>query len=277
MSAGIVNCATINEFYQTLVPVLSDSSTDILVGDLRGITWFQSFHLTMCATLKTLSNKTNKKFTFTKCGSPDTENYAGRMGLFDGTKNNDGSDFEYKYKKHTSDRFFDLKYVDSDNNQDIYSSLAKVLSNNCPSMLPDVFESFTEMIDNIYFHSGISEDSGWGFAHAQCLSNNLHLAVCDLGVGYFETYKRNNLLKNRTSLQIVEDSLKLQESCRNITNSNRGLGLNHVCNYLDDSRGQMTIYTDGIQCEYKNQQAKIRPLGYETKGVLACITIPLAS
>lgn len=262
MKSAIINLTTIPEVYSSFARS-SLEEVDNIVVDLRSITWFQPWHLVLCASIKEFARLRAKQFNFTDCGSSAAYSYANRMGLFE----------NYPFNKYESNKFFEICHINSDN-QNVWEGLQKVLS-NFGSVVPDVFRAFTEVADNIYYHSGETEDHGWGYAHAQVVNDELLLAFCDLGVGYYETYRRNDLVKGRSRQQIIEDSLDLQVSCRNVTTQERGLGLHEVCKFLDSFRGVLEIYSDGIYCSYQNETKSSKSLGVETKGALLCITVPI--
>ncbi len=157
------------------------------------------------------------------------QNYAGRMGLFEGTG------YEYPFQRRSSDSFFPLRRITNDQNEDLFDLSSRIFGERIPgNYVRRVSDAFCELADNVYFHSGEDVNSGWGYVVAQTVGATAGIAIVDFGVGFYGSYERQSTLRARTELQILEDSFNVGESSLNpsFQGGHRGIGLADVLEFV---------------------------------------------
>ena len=167
------------------------------------------------------------------------------MGLFEETN--------YSYQRppneNESSHFFSLRKITNDRNEDIYKQCKKVFHQIPFNYVRDLCDVFIELTDNIYYHSGQSENSGWGYVHAQTY-DNIQIALSDVGVGVYGSYQRRDKLKNRTEKKLVCDIFEESESSLNPPlgqgDQHRGVGLSQVKDFIMESGGELNMYTGKV-------------------------------
>lgn len=182
----------------------------------------------------------------------DAKSYAGRMGLFRDTN------YVYPHRENEPTTFFPLIRITNDRNESLYEECQRVFgySNATANYVNRVSDAFVELADNIYFHSGQTANSGWGYIHAQAhkQSGNIRLGICDVGVGIYGSYERTNQLRGRTEEVLTKDVFEELESSLNAgpRQGYRGLGLHEVREFINTNTGLLKMYT-GNTLVYVNQ------------------------
>ena len=203
----------------------------------------------------------------------NVKDYVGRMDLFKGFR------YEYPHEKHESDRFFPIYEVTNDTNEILFDrshtvfAFAKIPSN----YINELADVFTELSDNVYYHSGPVEKSGKGFAHAQAYSENINIAIDDCGVGFLGSYKRTNQVRFRSEIQIIEGAFEEMESSLNTSpkSGNRGLGLFTVKEFIKKYGGKITVISgSSLFCIEKDDIIKEK-LPYQYDGTNIVLEVPI--
>ena len=201
----------------------------------------------------------------------DVKHSAGRVGLF--------KDFSYNPQaKHKESKFFSIYEITNDRSEVLYEECHRILSfSEIPSnFIDELADAFTELSDNVYFHSGQTKNSGKGFAHVQVYEKNIKTAIDDCGVGFFGSYKRADQVRFRSELQIIEDAFEEMESSLNINpkNGHRGLGLFSVKNLIKKYGGKITVISGRSRFCMKNNAIVRETLSYQYKGTNIELEIP---
>lgn len=197
----------------------------------------------------------------------DVTRYCSRMGLFDGV-----SGFVQDHGRNPPETFFPLIRINSEADAQIFQECERVLGhcNADPVFISRVAENFAEMAANIYWHSGAVTQSGWGYIHGQAYpgNNSVILALSDVGVGFFESYRRNNQVHGRTELQILEDSLQHGVSSLNTDPSRpiRGVGLSTVRDFVEARGGSLTIYSGSSRIVVMRDRVNKQALPFHVDG-----------
>ena len=177
--------------------------------------------------------------------------------------------------------FFPLIKVKDDRNFCIYEDSRRVF--NCAgatnNYIDDVSDHFTELADNIYFHSGQTENSGWGYIHAQTYQQNkICLSIYDVGVGVYGSYKRTNQIRGRSEVEVVKDIFQELESSLNTDHKprHRGLGLSGVKSFIDSQGGYLNLYTGKTEVTVKDSEVSLQEISYATYGTLIIMEVPIS-
>lgn len=199
----------------------------------------------------------------------DAKNYAGRIGLFDKT------DYNYPLKKHDSNKFFSLHRIDSDSNDDLREQFITIFSNmKIPkNYCADIADNFVEIADNVYFHSGQKYKTGWGYACAQIIKNQIHIAVCDVGIGFYNSYKNNGTLKNRTEEQILKDSIN--ELVSSLNDPVRGIGLFEAKEFIQRHGNCLEIKTGNYKLCVSKENINVLKLDNFFDGAIIKMEVPV--
>lgn len=194
--------------------------------------------------------------------------YIGRMNLFKGFQ------YIYPYKEHEPDTFFVLKKVENDRTEYLYEDCRRVfgLANIPNNYIDSLTDAWTELANNIFYHSGSSENSGWGYIHAQAYPNSkkIKVALSDTGVGFYGSYNRTGQLRGRNEAQIITDAFNLHESCLNPIPGRgyRGVGLNLVKDFISINGGQVYIWSGNTLVTLNQNSIRSQNLGFTTNGTV---------
>lgn len=208
---------------------------------------------------------------------PSRENvkhYVGRMGLFQGFS------YEYPYGRLSPNTFFPIYEITNDQTQFLFDEFHRVLSfSEVPiNYINEMADVFTELSDNVYFHSGPTENSGKGFTHAQVHlpPQNINMAIDDCGVSFLGSYKRTGQVRARSELQIIEDAFEEMESSLNSKpkNGHRGIGLFSVKNFIKKYGGEITVISGSSSFCIKKDDIIKEKLSYQYKGTNIELEVP---
>jgi len=243
--------------------------------DLSKSTYVRSIALVRWRCLIDLAQQFNLQLTITPPVNVAACDYAGRMGVFDGTT------YQYPHHKRSADTFFPLIRVENDRNDRLYDECRKIFSLSKATMnyVDRLADAFTELADNIFYHSGKTANSGWGYIHAQAYPNagNIYLGISDVGVGFYGSYARTNQTRNRTEEQIIVDSFEALESSLNPApkQGHRGLGLHEVHEFVKKHTGRVHIRSG--KASVSATQVGIFPesLGYKADGTWIEVRVPI--
>ncbi len=258
---------------------IRSTKNENLSFSLEEISHFDPFTLVRWKSLFDLAHSQGNKINVKLPNNTDAKNYAGRMGLFENT------DYQYPHDQNDSSRFFQLMKITDDRNDRIYDECKKILDNsNVPSnYITDLSEAFAELADNIYYHSGPSDNSGWGYIHGQVYGNHrIEVALSDVGVSVYGSYKRRNQLRGRTEEQIIKDIFEEAESSLNQAGrGHRGLGLNEVKNFISSFKGNFDMWTGNFFLRIDKEGVHSGPHGMgeaktiKTEGTWIQMKIPI--
>jgi len=142
--------------------------------------------------------------------------------------------------------YIPLTKVTSDKNDFLYDEFLKIFNSlRLPStVVPSLCLAFTEIADNIFYHSGYNGDStGWGYIAAQVYRNRVQMSFTDTGIGFEKAYERSGTRLNRTCNQLLKDSLKYLESRFNLPGQRktRGVGLHEAADLAKTTGGRLTL------------------------------------
>ena len=177
--------------------------------------------------------------------------------------------------------FFPLLKIKNDHNDTLQDKCVKVIENILGPgyKLTELSENFSEIADNVYFHSGREENTGWGYAQAQAYyGGNIQIAVSDIGVGFLESYKRTKQVRNRDEINIIIDAFKELESSLNngVDLKYRGLGLYGVHEYIKKQSGTIQVWSGNSYAEISNKNEPTKKsLPYKVIGVLFKVSLCL--
>ena len=194
------------------------------------------------------------------------------MGLFEGTN------YEYPYDSHEPENFFPLKKIINDKNDLLFEDCCRVFekSGATRNYIQRLAESFSELADNIYFHSGEEENCGWGYIHAQAYENKICLGICDVGIGIYESYKRTGQLKGRSEDKLIIDIFEESESSLNNSKKNhRGLGLYEVKGFIDMHGGSLKMLSGNASVKLEKNKIDPKKIFYKTEGSWIEMVVPV--
>jgi hypothetical protein len=268
---------TSQNFYEGLSRAFRDPNLTVIEADLSRIHYIFPWQLTLAACLKACcSGKAELSFQWNKAKKYQNEiaSYADRMGLFSGMKEAEGVQEADLRADFNPENFFEIHPIHAGNEDELKIELQALLA-RFPSVSVELFEILVELSENIRVHSGTSLRSGWGYVQAQTTASKLRIAFCDFGVGFYKSYHRENLLNGRSPKEMLELSLDSYSSLPLVDGMAKQKGLARLCQYLDDHRGSMEIFSDGLRCRYLMGKKSTSVLGYRTKGSLISIEVPL--
>jgi anti-sigma regulatory factor (Ser/Thr protein kinase) len=241
--------------------------------DLSDIAWLNPIEVVRFKCAHRLAREMNCPARFTPPKRTDVASYARRMGLFDAAA---------IPSTDSQATFFPLYSVADDNNSALFDELIRVFGPEEPSVnwAGEVASALTELVDNIYYHSGVTPNSGWGYAHAQKLrnANMISIGIADVGIGYTASYRRTGQDKGRSPLQIVQDSFKLQESSLNLPGKppHRGIGLSQVVDFINGFNGTLKLFTDNVSAELHGKGTlRVQDAGYDVCGTWISLEVPI--
>lgn len=102
-----------------------------------------------------------------------------------------------------------------------------------------------EVFNNIFDHAQ-SKVSGYIMTQYFPNLNKLSFSVCDFGIGIpncINQFRKNNLESGLTDGKALEAAMKLGFSVKSIP-QNRGLGLNNVVDFIDNSNGELLVISN---------------------------------
>lgn len=269
-----------SELGKSLEKLESGSATGIEL-DLSSAGFVTSEWLVLWKCIIERAKELSKRVSIVPPAKAANLDYAGRMGLFEDTT------YNYPYNASTPITFFPLLRIRSDGDLRLYDECQRVLgaANLAQNQIYTIAEAFSELADNIYFHSGTTENSGWGYIHAQVYHAGtwfwkrgyLRLAVCDLGVGIFGSYQRTNQIRGRSQKQVVKDSLNLGDSSLNPAprEGHRGIGLNDVKNFVSDNDGHLVIKTGDVHLDLRKEKLQVKNTSFFFGGTNIELKVPI--
>ena len=135
---------------------------------------------------------------------------------------------------------------------------------------------YSELADNIYYHSGEKENCGWGYIHAQTYESKILLGICDVGIGIYESYKRTGQLNRRSEENLISDIFEENESSlNNSKNNHRGLGLYEVKEFIGIYEGSLKMLSGNVTASLKKNKIDIKKLKYKTEGSWIKMEVPV--
>ena len=186
---------------------------------------------------------------------------------------------KYSYQKHDPVTFFPLLKIENDHNDTLQNKCLKVIENTLGFKALDLSEYFSEIADNVYYHSGKNEKNGWGYAHAQARKDGrIEIAVSDTGVGFLGSYKRTQQIRNRGEIDIIVDAFEELESSLNngLDVKCRGLGLHGVREYIKKQSGKIQVWSGNSYVEINDKNEPFtKSLSYKVVGVLFKVSLCL--
>jgi hypothetical protein len=141
--------------------------------------------------------------------------------------------------------------------------------------LQPLSHSMVEVFNNIFDHS---DSSIQGYVITQFFPNinKLTFAVCDFGLGIPTTI--NKFLYNNKKVELkhnlaIEKALERGMTIRSLPN-NAGFGLTNVLEFTDDSKGQISIFSNnGYYIKKWNEPQKSGILSYPFNGTMIIVDI----
>ena len=208
--------------------------------------------------------------------NPGALRYAAGMGLFKGFPALP-QDLFYNSQKN---KFIPLAKITTDKNDFLLYEFRKLFNElNLPTTsLGDACLVFTEIADNIFFHSGSIDDAGWGYLQAQIHGEVLKISFTDVGVGFVGAYKRSGTDKGRSSVQLLIDSFNHLESRLNKPGGKaiRGIGLYETREFLKLSNGALDIKSNGAMIRLVgDRKPKILPMAWDFEGTQVNLEVKL--
>ena len=253
--------------------LLRSKNYNQLLLDLSSVSFVKSLELTQWKCLIELALEYDMKVNITPPHEESAYHYAGRMGLFEKTN------YVYPFKEKQPQTFFPLLRIESDRNENLYEECLRVfsMSNVSTNYIRRLADTFTELADNVYFHSGQSPNSGWGYVHAQVYQKNICIGVSDVGVGFYGSYKQNNQIRGRTEKQILLDAFKVGESSLNPfpKPGYRGVGLSEVFEFIERFSGIMTVSSGKAMVMATQKGLKDEGLLYNVYGAWIQLEVPI--
>lgn len=243
--------------------------------DLALLGYIRPYQLVRIRCLIDLAIEQNLSVQINPPNSSDVRDYAGRMGLFKGTS------YTYPYNENHSSTFFPLIKITNDRNESIYEECRKVfgLSNATANYVNRLSDAFVELADNIYFHSGETENSGWGYIHAQAYKHGgtIRLGLSDVGVGVYGSYQRTGQLRGRSEEQLTRDVFEELESSLNPgpKKGHRGLGLHEVKDFIDRHTGLLVMYTGNVIVNVNQVGIFPQKSSFKTEGTWIQMRVPI--
>jgi anti-sigma regulatory factor (Ser/Thr protein kinase) len=239
--------------------------------DISGINFIKPSHLVLLRCLFDLCKIKNISLNIF---NPNTSafNYAGRMGLFNATS------YEYPFKKHNrKERFSELTLIESDSqDEDLYFNLEGILKKSSMniSILGDLTEVISELLNNIFYHSGKTPNSGQGYYMAQIYMNYIELAIADMGIGFRGSHERLHGVETKLNDdEIIDKYLKLGESSTG--DISRGVGLSEVMTYISNCGGALNIYSGNGKFILGEKFGEVYNISSPLSGTLVLFKIPI--
>ena len=256
--------------------IVENSQCEELILDFSSIGFVKpedNVHL-MCIIDKSISLTRQgviKKASLKYPKDRSVKDYMGRVGVFDKAKK-----YEYEYSKYHSSNFSELIFINSDRNDELGEKIEELLNRGrfaTAGLISDLTESLTEAADNIFFHSGSKYGVGWGYFQGQTYQNNLHVAMCDLGVGFRGSYERAGMFIDLSDEEIIFNSLT--ESVTSTDDPWRGIGLHCISEFIENFSGTLSIES-GKGRVIKNQSStRCESTIWNMSGTLLNLKIPL--
>ena len=251
--------------------ICSSSSDSQLNIDLHSVIWWTPDILVRLKCVIDLAKEYQIKVSIRTPEKSDVNEYARRIGLYNGTLINKEA-YQHSYSKHDSDHFFPLFKIENDHNDRLEEKCLNLIKRNLKIRPFDLANHFSEIADNVYFHSGRKENTGWGYAQAQAYSDGrVQIAVSDIGIGFLGSYERTQQIRDRSEMDIIIDSFEeLESSLNNQTDINhRGLGLYGVYEYIKEQSGQIEVWSGKSYMKINGKDEPIKKsLSYKVVGVL---------
>lgn len=271
--------ATSQEFYAGLSLAFRDPALSVIEVDMTRIHFLYPWQLTLAACLKVWAKgKARLTFHWNKAKRFQNEvvSYAEQVGLFAGLDEVTDTISTLNQFPYNPENYFELQRIEGDSLEVPLQHLTRLLT-RWPELAPKLPAHLAGLAQNIFVHSGPKENTGWGFVQAQTTGAKLRIAYCDFGVGCYKTFQRNNLLQGRVPKEILEICLEPEGTslAQNSAYQSRGEGLASICTFLEDHKGSMDFYSDGLRCRYAKGKKSTEVLGIRTKGTLVSIEIPL--
>lgn len=247
--------------------------------DLSEVTWFDPDILARLKCVIDLAFQKQMQISVVPPNRRDCADYAGRMGLFDGTLIG-GEEYKYPHHKHESHTFFPLLKIENDWDNTLQEKCLKLVENTLEYKPLELAEHFSEIADNVYNHSGEQERTGWGYAQAQAQRDGeIKIAVSDTGVGFLGSYERTNQINNREEIDIIIDAFKELESSLNngVDLKHRGLGLYGVYEYIKEQSGTIQVWSGKSYVKINGKDEPIKQaLPFKVIGVLFEVSLCLS-
>lgn len=259
----------------TAESVIKLSNDDLIELDFSDWNFVRSYYLAMARCLIEFCISTGRKVKIIPPNRQSAKDYAGRMELFRATT------YNYPYTPHNPHTFFPLKKIDNDRTEFLYEDMHRVLSqSNIPAnYISNLCDSFTELANNIFYHSGTTENSGWGYVHAQAYpsAGNIKLAIADNGVGFLGSYERTKQVRMRKLDQIVCDAFDELESCLNEDPGKgyRGIGLSEVRTFITNNNAKLWLWTGSVLATVNSRNITTSILPYECSGTVIEFEVPI--
>lgn len=197
--------------------------------------------------------------------------HAGNMGLFDRIK-----DYNLPYKKKNSDWFVPLTKINNDDNGFLIEGLEEILKKSgrpVAGLVDALHTPLTETADNIYYHSGKTENSGWGFACGHIIGTNLSVAFADIGVGFRGALERSGQENSLSDSEIILNAFK--EGVTTTTNPYRGIGLAEVWKYIMQTNGSIEVRSSTGVANIRKGRQNVMEGSWNVNGVLITLNIPI--
>lgn len=240
-----IDCSNYQALYQapTLFDPLLFQEVSFHLEKFRII---QSDELTHIRCLIELAGMSGLRVNVFPPKDPNVTRYAEGMGLF---KDFDIPGVVFANNKNTS--YIPLTRINSDKNQFLEAEFLKIFDrlHLSATNVPFLCIAFTELADNIFYHSGPTDDTGWGYIHAQVFRDKIKITFTDTGVGFLNAYERSGTRKERNSVQLLTDSMTYLESRLNLAGQKptRGIGLYEARELIENTGGLLTIRSvDGM-------------------------------
>lgn len=241
-----LDCSNYKDIYHAPIFFADRDKFDMVVFDMKKIMVFQSDELTHFRCLFDMARDIGITARVLHSKNESAVRYAEGMGLFKG--------FDVPgipFKNHRQATYIPLTRIDSDYNEFLFEEFQKIFEHMhlSASVIPDLCLAFTEIADNIFYHSGIQDNTGWGYIAAQVYKNRVQISFTDCGTGFEAAYERSQTKRNRTNLELLKDSLNYLESRFNIPGqkATRGIGLHEARKLATDSGGRMVLRSgDGM-------------------------------
>lgn len=243
--------------------------------DFSGWRYVHSYYLTMARCLIDFAIGSGRQIFITPPTSASCRDYAGRMGLFRGTT------YNYPYKPHQPHTFFPLTKIVNDRTEFLYEEMNRVLlqSNIPANYITSLCDSFTELANNVFYHSGHTENSGWGYVHAQAYptAKKIKLAIADNGVGFWGSYGRTNQIRGRTPDQVVCEAFNELESSLNKAPGQgyRGIGLSEVRTFIKNNQAKLYLWTGATCACVTSSNISANSLEFDCAGTTIEFEVPI--
>lgn len=249
--------------------------------DLSTVDFLESMDLTRARCLIDRLKDLGVKFSILPPIKQAVKDYAGRMGLFE------DMDYNYPYHQHVPETFFPLIRVGSDRNDQLFEECQRVLNYSKLSVnyLAPLTEAFIELADNVYYHAGKMQNSGWGYVHAQVYEKGswfwkkgyIRICVTDIGNGFYGSYERTKQIRNRSETEILVDAFKEGESSLNVNPGRgvRGVGLYEVFKFVKEFSGRIKILSGAAQVSGMQNGLTSLNLPYRVYGTWVELEVPI--